>query len=140
MKCVVSSGHTETSSTTNVNVCGSGSGGGDWVKSTQPELLLDDTDPLGPSPLWILALLVVGCNGAEYQALVYGLDVALEYQPESLDIYTDSELLVKQMNGEYKTKNSKSRSIPSICAPTTQTISQTPSASFWTSPTAPRSD
>ena len=46
-------------------------------------------------------------NVAEYQALLYGLDLALDYSPGLLEIFSDSELLVKQMTGIYKTKNSK---------------------------------
>ncbi|MCP4727828.1 MAG: ribonuclease HI family protein, partial [bacterium] len=33
-------------------------------------------------------------NVAEYQALIYGLDLAINFQPDRLDIYSDSELLV----------------------------------------------
>lgn len=46
-------------------------------------------------------------NVAEYQALLHGLDLAAQFAPESLIIYSDSELLVKQMTGVYKTKNWK---------------------------------
>ncbi len=53
-------------------------------------------------------------NVAEYQALIYGLDLALNFQPDKLDIYSDSELLVKQMNGEYKTKNPKIKELKEI--------------------------
>lgn len=50
-------------------------------------------------------------NVAEYQALLYGLDLAVQFTPESLAIYSDSELLVKQMAGAYKTKNKKLRAL-----------------------------
>lgn len=53
-------------------------------------------------------------NVAEYQALVYGLDLALEFKPDILDIYSDSELLVKQMTGVYKTKNTKIKELKEI--------------------------
>ena len=44
-------------------------------------------------------------NVAEYRALVAGLDKALELGVDELDVVSDSELVVKQMNGEYKVKN-----------------------------------
>ncbi len=43
-------------------------------------------------------------NIAEYSALLFGLQAALKLGIEELEIYADSELLVKQMNGEYKVK------------------------------------
>jgi len=44
-------------------------------------------------------------NVAEYRALVAGLEKALELGLEALEVVSDSELLVKQMRGEYKVKN-----------------------------------
>ena len=44
-------------------------------------------------------------NYAEYTALVKALERAAERGDRELHIYSDSELLVKQMNGEYKVKN-----------------------------------
>lgn len=47
-------------------------------------------------------------NQAEYLALIYGLKVLMEQMPEKKDhltIYSDSELLVRQMKGIYKIKN-----------------------------------
>jgi ribonuclease HI len=44
-------------------------------------------------------------NVAEYRALVAGLAKALELGVDELDVVSDSELVVKQMNGEYKVKN-----------------------------------
>lgn len=46
-------------------------------------------------------------NVAEYNALLYGLELALQYTPKTIAIYSDSELLVKQMTGVYKTKNGR---------------------------------
>ncbi len=43
-------------------------------------------------------------NDAEFHALLEALIKALEYDPEKIDCYLDSELLVKQLNGEYKVK------------------------------------
>jgi ribonuclease HI len=44
-------------------------------------------------------------NVAEYRALLAGLTAALERGVDRLDVVSDSELLVKQMRGEYKVKN-----------------------------------
>ncbi len=43
-------------------------------------------------------------NVAEYRALIEGLKLALAYQPNRLVCYLDSELIVKQLNGEYRVK------------------------------------
>ena len=44
-------------------------------------------------------------NVAEYRALISGLDAALRLGAESLVVYMDSELVVRQMKGEYRVKN-----------------------------------
>ena len=44
-------------------------------------------------------------NVAEYRALVAGLEKALELGLEEVEVVSDSELLVKQMRGEYRVKN-----------------------------------
>jgi ribonuclease HI len=44
-------------------------------------------------------------NVAEYRALVAGLAKAVELGVDELEVVSDSELLVKQMNGEYRVKN-----------------------------------
>ena len=44
-------------------------------------------------------------NVAEYRALVAGLAKAAELEVDELEVVSDSELLVKQMRGEYKIKN-----------------------------------
>ena len=46
-------------------------------------------------------------NIAEYKALILGLKGALQEGYKKLDIYMDSELLAKQINGSYKVKNEK---------------------------------
>jgi ribonuclease H / adenosylcobalamin/alpha-ribazole phosphatase len=43
-------------------------------------------------------------NVAEYRALVAGLEKALELGVDELEVISDSELVVKQMRGEYKVK------------------------------------
>ena len=44
-------------------------------------------------------------NVAEYSALVAGLRRAVEAGVRALEVVSDSELLVKQMRGEYRVKN-----------------------------------
>jgi ribonuclease HI len=44
-------------------------------------------------------------NVAEYTALIRALEKAAELSLKRLDIYSDSELLVRQMNGDYRVKN-----------------------------------
>src|SRR5258705_9417750 len=44
-------------------------------------------------------------NYAEYNGLLAALDYALEHGPRALKVVGDSELLVKQIRGEYKVKS-----------------------------------
>ena len=44
-------------------------------------------------------------NVAEYSGLVAGLARAVDLQIGEVEVVSDSELLVKQMNGEYRVKN-----------------------------------
>jgi probable phosphoglycerate mutase len=50
-------------------------------------------------------------NVAEYRALVAGLERAAELQVGEVEVVSDSELLVKQMNGEYRVKNEALREL-----------------------------
>ena len=50
-------------------------------------------------------------NVAEYRALVAGLQKALEVGVRELEVVSDSELLVKQMRGEYRVKNEALRAL-----------------------------
>jgi len=50
-------------------------------------------------------------NVAEYRALVAGLAKAVELGVGELEVVSDSELLVKQMNGEYRVKNEALREL-----------------------------
>lgn len=43
-------------------------------------------------------------NVAEYQALIEGLKIAKRYHPNHLVCHLDSELVVRQLNGEYRVK------------------------------------
>ena len=50
-------------------------------------------------------------NVAEYRALVEGLRKAREAGVTDLDVVSDSELMVKQMRGEYRVKNEALRTL-----------------------------
>jgi ribonuclease HI len=50
-------------------------------------------------------------NVAEYRALIAGLEKAVELGIGELEVVSDSELLVKQMQGEYRVKNEALREL-----------------------------
>jgi ribonuclease HI len=50
-------------------------------------------------------------NVAEYSGLIAGLRRALELHVPDVEVVSDSELLVKQMRGEYKVKNETLRGL-----------------------------
>ena len=50
-------------------------------------------------------------NVAEYRALIAGLEKAAELGVDEVDVVSDSELLVKQMTGEYRVKNAALREL-----------------------------
>ena len=48
-------------------------------------------------------------NEAEYSSLIKGLEIGIELKLINIDIYSDSELVVKQVSGEYKVKHERMR-------------------------------
>jgi ribonuclease H / adenosylcobalamin/alpha-ribazole phosphatase len=50
-------------------------------------------------------------NVAEYRGLIAGLERALDLGVGELEVVSDSELLVRQMRGEYKVKNETLREL-----------------------------
>lgn len=50
-------------------------------------------------------------NVAEYRGLVAGLAKAVELGVDEVEVVSDSELLVKQMRGEYRVKNEALRAL-----------------------------
>ena len=50
-------------------------------------------------------------NEAEYGALIFGLKSLLKLSILNIVIYSDSELVVKQVNGEYKVKNDRMKKL-----------------------------
>ena len=50
----------------------------------------------------------IGCttnNVAEYRALIKGLEIAARFKANRVTVFSDSELVVRQMNGTYKVKS-----------------------------------
>ncbi len=43
-------------------------------------------------------------NVAEYNSLIKSLELAKKYTSDELNVYMDSELVIRQMRGEYKVK------------------------------------
>jgi len=56
-------------------------------------------------------------NVAEYKALGRGLEVALDLGIKKITCYLDSELVVKQIKGEYKVKNERIISMYNMTVP-----------------------
>jgi len=50
-------------------------------------------------------------NVAEYRGLIAGLEKAVELAVPTLEVVSDSELMVKQMRGEYRVKNEALREL-----------------------------
>ncbi|MDQ2983209.1 MAG: ribonuclease HI family protein [Actinomycetota bacterium] len=50
-------------------------------------------------------------NVAEYRGLIAGLEKAAELEIGDLEVISDSELLVRQMTGDYKVKNEALREL-----------------------------
>jgi len=46
-------------------------------------------------------------NEAEYRALIDGLEAVAEWNPERLEVFMDSNLVVQQINGAYRVKDAK---------------------------------
>jgi probable phosphoglycerate mutase len=55
-------------------------------------------------------------NVAEYRGLIAGLEKAAEHGVSELEVVSDSELMVKQMRGEYKVKNEALRALSAEAA------------------------
>ena len=50
-------------------------------------------------------------NVAEYQALISGLELALEHEVREIEIFLDSTLVVSQVTGKWKIKNDRLRGL-----------------------------
>lgn len=63
-------------------------------------------------------------NVAEYRALIAGLERAKELGVTELEVVSDSELMVKQMRGEYRVKNDALRELSSSAGRLARAIGQ----------------
>jgi ribonuclease H / adenosylcobalamin/alpha-ribazole phosphatase len=61
-------------------------------------------------------------NVAEYSALIAGLEKAAELAVGEVEVVSDSELMVKQMRGEYKVKNAALRELSVQAAQLARTV------------------
>jgi ribonuclease HI len=52
-------------------------------------------------------------NVAEYTALIHGLETINAMHPESIEVFLDSELLVRQINGIYRVSNDRLKGLHS---------------------------
>ena len=62
-----------------------------WVLATNDGIVAEGGETIGRTTN----------NRAEYEALIGGLEVAAEYGFDAVDVYGDSELVLKQLRGEY---------------------------------------
>ncbi|MFN4258017.1 MAG: ribonuclease HI family protein [Gemmataceae bacterium] len=65
------------------------------------QVVMEDAGPLGTATN----------NVAEYMAVVKALECAALLKADHLVLYSDSELMVKQMNGQYQVKNADLREL-----------------------------
>ncbi len=86
---------------------------------TKAEIFSDGASSGNPGPAGIGAVIRLGDdvykisesigiatnNVAEYKALIAGLKKAIDLGAEDIVVAVDSELLVKQVNGQYRVKN-----------------------------------
>lgn len=62
-------------------------------------------DPDGRTVAYVSEPIGIATNNtAEYKALIRGMELALKVGAEYLQVYLDSELLVKQLTGQYKVR------------------------------------
>jgi ribonuclease HI len=50
-------------------------------------------------------------NQAEYRALILGLRATSEFKPDAVDVFMDSELVVRQMTGVYQVRDATLRQL-----------------------------
>lgn len=74
------------------------------IKNKKGEIISEEARALG----------ICTNNFAEYSSLHLALSVANRFNAKKLHIYSDSMLLVKQYNGEYKIRNSKLKELMDI--------------------------
>ena len=65
------------------------------VRDESGEVIADAAEPIGTATN----------NVAEYRALIRGIEIAAEHGATELELRGDSELVVKQVRGEYRVKD-----------------------------------
>jgi len=65
------------------------------IRDDDGGVVADAAEPIGPATN----------NVAEYRALIRGIELAAEHGATELELRGDSELVVKQIRGEYKVKD-----------------------------------
>jgi hypothetical protein len=85
--------------------CGKGGGVGILLISPRGEMF----------EFAILIQPIVANNQAEYEALLRGLQYLREAGAVSIEVYGDSELVIKQLNGQYKCKSDALRNCYEEC-------------------------
>jgi len=65
------------------------------IRDAGGEVIADAAEPVGNATN----------NVAEYRALIRGIELAAQHGATELELYGDSELVVKQIGGEYKVKD-----------------------------------
>ena len=112
---------------------------GEYSGQQMPELVAYvDGGSLGnPGPSGI-GVVIEGCEGgtvriarwigrqdnnvAEYVALLEALQYALSLKAEALHVYSDSQVVVRQMRGEYNCQSSRLYSLHWICRKLTRSL------------------
>lgn len=72
-----------------------GESGAGWVIQKGDEILEEGYEYLG----------IMTNNQAEYRALLHGLKSVEKFSPKNIQIKMDSELIIKQLKGEYRVKH-----------------------------------
>ena len=65
------------------------------IRGAEGQVIADAAEPIGSATN----------NVAEYRALLRGIELAAQHGATELELYGDSELVVKQIRGEYKVKD-----------------------------------
>ena len=71
------------------------------IKDEQGKLIASISQPIGRATN----------NQAEYRAIIAALEKAIELGAEQVDMRSDSELVVEQINGRYRVKNAALKSL-----------------------------
>lgn len=65
------------------------------IKDEQGKLITAISQPIGPATN----------NQAEYRAIIVALEEAIRLDAKQVELFSDSELVVRQINGRYRVKN-----------------------------------